>query len=323
MKTILIQLDGKLPNLALMRIAAAERSRGREIELRHRPDREITDHGDERIFASAIFTRSAELVEKTRREWPRAAIGGTGVSLERLESVGIDTDGELDYAIYPKKWRQSFGFTQRGCRLRCPFCIVPRKEGIVASSKTIADIWRGDPWPREIVLLDNDFFGQDAWRDRIAELVDGRFRVNFNQGINIRFLSEEAAAALASVDYRDVNMRTRRLYTAWDNQKDEGLVERGLSRLFGCGVKPRHIMVYMLIGYWEGETEDDRLYRAHRLRTWGVLPYPMPYRRTRELVGFQRWIVGAYDKRVTWKEWKSARYNPRRVGRGEYVMEDA
>lgn len=311
-KTILIQLDGKLPNIALMRIAHEEKRRGQTVELRRTPERQIWDSGEERVFASAIFTRSQQLVERTKEEWPQAEIGGTGHSFTTLESIGIDTRGTLDYSLYPN-WQQSLGFTQRGCRLRCSFCVVPKKEGRVSSVSTISELWRGRPYPREIVLLDNDFFGQDHWRERVSEIVDGRFKVNFTQGINIRFLSREAAEALSLCDYRDVGMQTRRLYTAWDNSKDEKLVERGLERLFEFGVKPRHVMVYMLVGYWDGETERDRLYRLRRLRSWGVWPYPMPYERTRELVGFQRWVIGAYDKRVEWNEWKKADYNPRKL----------
>src|SRR5262249_29207943 len=150
-----------------------------------------------------------------------------------------------------------------------------------------ANIWRGAPWPRELLLLDNDFFGQPAWRARIAEIREGAFRGSFNQGINCRMISEEAAEAIASVDYRDDSMKHRRIYTAWDNRKDEDVLFRGLRRLTKYGVKPDHIMVYMLIGYWADETENDWLYRAQRLREFGCRPYPMPFVRTDLTRGFQ------------------------------------
>ena len=56
-------------------------------------------------------------------------------------------------------------------------------------------------------------------------------------------------------------------------------------------------MVYMLIGYWPGESWRDRVYRQQRLRDFGRRPYPTPFVRTPEPVGFQRWAIGAYDKR--------------------------
>ena len=119
------------------------------------------------------------------------------------------------------------------------------------------------------------------------EIRDGRFAVSFTQGINARCLTDEAAEAIASVDYRNDSMDTRRIYTAWDNRGDEERLFAGLNRLVKYGVKPDHIMVYMLVGYWPAETQEDRDYRRRRLREFGARPYPMPYYRTPRLIGFQ------------------------------------
>ena len=318
MNVLLLQLDGKIPNLALMRIAAHHWDLGHCVVLRRAAnvaalERGLWDRFD-RVYASLIFTRTRPLAEHLLRVYPEAIIGGTGWDLTTtVEQHGITTR-RLGYSLYPT-WRQSVGFTQRGCRLRCSFCVVPHKEGAVREEQTIADIWRGNPWPREVILLDNDFFGQSRWRDRIEELRAGRFKVSFNQGINARFLDDETAAAVASVDYRDDQMRDKRIYTAWDNRKDEARLFAGLQALVKHGVKPRHIMVYMLIGYWPGETHEDREHRRARLREFGALPYPMPYERTSELIGFQRWVIGGYDKSIPWREWTTAHCQPRRLTR--------
>lgn len=308
MNVLLFQLDGKIPNIALMRIASHHRALGHTVELRYgaTPVRELWD-SPEFVYGSAIFEKSRPSVDRLLSEFPDAVVGGTGVDLATtLESRGILTEDQ-DYSIYPR-YRQSIGFSQRGCRLKCSFCVVPRKEGAMRSGKTINEIWRGAPWPKEILLLDNDFFGQEHWRERVKELNDGGFKVSFNQGINVRFITEESAAAIASVDYRADDMKTKRIYTAWDNKKDEKRLFDGLNLLVKHGVKPDHIMVYMLIGYWPGETEEDRVYRQAKLREFGCRPYPMPFVRTKELVGFQRWCIGAYDKRFNWTDWKTAGY---------------
>jgi hypothetical protein len=314
MRVLIFQLDGKIPNIALMRLAAHHRRLGDEIDFRWtgNPQCELWDSPD-LVYASAIFEKTKPSIEKLRTEYPSAIVGGTGVDVgSSLEAIGITTLDQ-DYSIYPR-WRQSIGFTQRGCRLRCPFCVVPRKEGKMRTEKTIAEIWRGEPWPRHLLLLDNDFFGQEHWRDRIAEIREGKFKVSFNQGINARFLTDEAAEAIASIDYRDDSMQTKRIYTAWDNRRDEERLFAGLNRLVKYGVKPDHIMVYMLIGYWPGETDDDRVYRQKKLREFGCRPYPMPFTRTPELTGFQRWVVGAYDKRISWSDFRAANYQPRNLG---------
>ncbi len=313
MNVLLIQIDGKLPNLALMRIAAHYRRRGDRVELRRGADcGGLFDEHFDRVYASTIFERSRPLAYSVLDAYPEAVIGGTGWDLvRRIEQLGITTRS-VDYSIYPS-YRQSIGFTMRGCRLRCPFCVVPAKEGHARAAGTIAEIWRGDPWPREIVLLDNDFFGSPAWRERLREIRDGRFKVCVTQGINARILTPEQAESIASVDYRDSNMKERRLYTAWDSARDEARFFAGLELLCRNGVRPRHLLVYMLIGYVPGETHADRDYRRRKLREFGALPYPMPYHRTPELVGFQRWVVGAYDKRVSWEDWRAANYQPRQL----------
>lgn len=315
-RILLLQLDGKIPNLALMRIAAHHRALGDDVTLSVSGNEaavgaHLIGYPD-KVYASAIFTRSRSLVEFLLAWRPDAIVGGTGWNLETLEQHSISTIA-TDYSIYPT-FRQSLGFTQRGCRLACSFCIVPKKEGKVKPEATIAELWRGDPWPRELLLLDNDFFGQPQWRERIAEIRDGGFKVSFNQGINARCLTEEAAEAIASVNYRDDSMKVKRIYTAWDNLDDEDRLFAGLGRLVKYGVKPDHIMVYMLCGYWPNETQADREYRRVRLRQFGARPYPMPFVRTKELVGFQRWIIGAYDKRFSWEQWERASYRPEKLG---------
>ena len=321
MRVLLLQLDGKLPNLALCRLAGHHLAQGDEVVLRHAHTARAVERqlGDDfqRVYASAIFERTRPVAERLLAVYPGAVVGGTGWSLSlTLESLGVTA--KPDYSLY-HNYRQSIGFTQRGCRLRCEFCVVPRKEGAVREENTVRDVWRGDPWPRELLLLDNDFFGQPNWRARIQEIREGKFKVSFNQGINARMLSDEAAEAIASVDYRDDSMKVKRIYTAWDSRKDEDVLFRGLSRLARYGVKPDHIMVYLLVGYWADETEEDWLYRLQKLADFGCRPYPMPFRRTPLTVGFQRYAVGAYFKRVSWADWKAARCEPRNLGKGGRV----
>lgn len=323
---LLLQLDGKLPNLALMRLAAHHRAHGDSVALRRAANvasvqRQLGDESWDAVYGSLIFQSTRPVAEAARKVYPSMFLGGSGWDRPKepatnLEAFGVGED--LDYSDYPL-WRQSVGFSQRGCRLNCSFCSVPQREGRVRAVGTISDIWRGEPWPKEILLLDNDFFGQPKWRQRIDEMRTGGFKVSFNQGINARFLRDETAAAIASVDYRDDSMKVKRIYTAWDNRKDEAALFRGLDALVRHGVKPDHIMVYVLIGF-DHDTEtarptltEDDFHRQRQLRQFGARPYPMPYVRNRETLGFQRWVIGAYDKGVTWAEWRAAGYEPRNL----------
>lgn len=315
MKILAVQLDGKIPNLALMRIAAHHRERGDEVDLQHmrRTDhifRGLFDDWD-RVYASAIFSKSQPLIHRIFNEWPDAIVGGTGWSFRSLADVGITTSGK-DYSLWPS-FTASMGFTQRGCRLSCDFCVVPKKEGSVVPDQTIAEIWRGPGHPKHLLLLDNDFFGSPVWRERVREIRDGEFKVCFTQGINARMLSDEAAQALGSMRCTNSDFTARRIYTAWDSKGDEKPLFRGLNALVKHGFSPDQIMVYMLIGFGN-DTEEDRLYRHRKLREFGCRPYPMPYVRTPELVGFQRWIVRREDLKIDWETFKKHQYRPERIG---------
>lgn len=319
MRVLLFQLDGKLPNLALMSIAAHHRDRGDDVELRHvrRPEnveRDLFDAPD-KVYVSCIFERSRPVAKRLVEVYPGAIIGGTGWDHRvSLEQHGIDSTRH-DYTDYPA-FRQSMGFTQRGCRFDCSFCKVPQAEGKVRDVCSIEQLWRGEPWPRELLLLDNDFFGSPTWRSKICEIGHGGFKVSFNQGINARVLSDEAAEAIASVDYRSDDMKNRWLYTAWDSKEDESVLFRGLERLVKYGVKPDSIIVYMLIGYWAGETEPDWLYRQQRLRDFGARPYPMPFVRKGPPLWFQRWCIRRSDvgkNQVSWETYKKAYGRPEKI----------
>lgn len=304
----LTHLDGKLPNLALMKLAHWHRSQGDQVVLSRTAQPDLFDGSYDRVYGSAIFQWTQPETRVLQRTWPEAILGGTGSGRPADETVEatLDTDvyENYDYSIYPD-YPFSIGFTQRGCRLSCGFCVVPQKEGRPRPLNTIHDIWRPNT-RRCIVLLDNDFFGQPEtdWKARIQEIQDGRFQVNFNQGINIRLITPEIAHALSTLRYYDDQFQVRRLHTAWDNLGQEKIFFKGMDILREAGIPPRHLMVYMLIGYRPDETMEDILYRFHRLKSAGCKPYPMVYNnRNKTLKAFQRWAIRRYDEVVSWEDY--------------------
>ena len=308
MQIRLTHIDGKLPNLALMKLAHWHRAQGDEVTLARTPSPSMFEPQYDRVYGSAIFEWSKPVVQRLKDAFPDAVIGGTGTGdlAFTVESVlELETYEHYDYSIYPD-YPFSLGFTQRGCRLNCGFCVVPKKEGKPRATNTIADIWRPET-NRCVVLLDNDFFGQSEgdWRARIQEIQDGEFKVNFNQGINIRMVTAEAAKALASVRYYDAQFKTRRLYTAWDNLGQEKVFFKGVDLLEQAGIPAKHLMVYMLIGYKPGETMEEILYRYRLLKERGCMVFPMVFDNSnRTLKQFQRWVVGRYDQIVPWEDYR-------------------
>lgn len=306
----LTQIDGKLPNIALMKIARFHQSRGDQVVLTKQVRRDMLEPNYSHIYGSAIFAHSADRVAELRMNFPNAIVGGTWNVLDNTTvegALGLGDDERLDYSVYPS-FDGSIGFTQRGCRLKCGFCVVPKKEGRPRSTNTVASIWRGEPFPRHLHLLDNDFFGQprEQWEARVAEIRAGGFSVCLNQGINIRMIDVDAAKALASMTLRDDQFKRRRLYTAWDNVGDERSFFDGVDTLEDAGVPATCLLVYMLVGYDKRETWERVLYRFQKMTARGIRPYPMVYgdrnrglplggcnQRVahRTLSEFQRWVI--------------------------------
>lgn len=326
----LTQIDGKLPNLALMKLATYHRERGDEVRFSKHVDRDLFEPEYDRVYGSAIFVFSAQRVARFLDEFPGAILGGTWSRDNRTveDVIGEEIGERYDYSLYPG-FTGSIGFTQRGCRLKCGFCVVPGKEGKPRSVSDIAGIWRGAPHPKHLHLLDNDFFGQprEQWEARLDEIRLGAYRVCLNQGINIRMIDDDAARGLASIPYYDDQFKKRRLYTAWDNIGDEERFFKGVALLERHGIPPSHLMVYMLVGYDKRETWERVFYRFNKMVALGIRPYPMIHgdrNRTlplgglnerigdRTLANFQRWVLhnklyevipfSAYDRNATFPD---------------------
>lgn len=289
MKVGLYDVDSKIPNLALMKIATYHA--GDDVEF-YSPL--FADQYD-KIYASTIFEDS----DHSYLDPDRMIIGGTGWDLTTKLLDEIDSLTP-DYTIY--SYPHSIGFTMRGCRLRCEFCVVPEKEGKPYSNNTIEEIWtnRGSDF---VVLLDNDFFGNPKWKDRIEEIKTYNLKVCFSQGINIRNLKAEQAAALASVRFSNINQTKKQIHFAWDNVHHEKLIRKGIATATEAGIKPYQMAFYVLIGF--NSTPEEDMHRVMVLKGIGCDPFVMPFDRTNQYQrDFTRWVNHkAQFKTVSFKEY--------------------
>lgn len=333
MRVRLTQIDGTLPNLALMKLSHWHKARGDEVMFTRQSERDLYEGDYDTVYGSAIFKFSAAKVARFLNAWPGAILGGTGTDRQHTveDVLGTEAYEHYDYSLYPA-YQPSLGFTQRGCRLSCKFCVVPMKEGRARSVSAIADIWRGGGHPRKLHLLDNDFFGQPEpeWRARIAEIRDGNFRVCLNQGINVRHITPDAATALATIEYRDDSFSERRIYTAWDNLKDEGVFFRGVDMLEAADIPAKHLRAYMLVGYDKNETWERIHHRFDRMVARGIEPFPMVFdcratdpQRYRGLKQFQRWAVTGLYRAVPFSDYDAGRKRAAgniNIGQGDLLV---
>ena len=139
------------------------------------------------------------------------------------------------------------------------------------------------------MLLDNNLLAAPNARAVLKELKERKLQVCFNQGLDIRLVTDEFAALLVQLDYRSLSFRERRLYFAFDDPRLESAVTKGIERLVAAGIKPRHLMVYILTGF--NTTPEDDLHRAELIQELGADPYIMKYnnRQDPQLNALARW----------------------------------
>lgn len=187
MRIGLVDVDGKWPNLALMKLSAYHKDSGDQVEW-FLP---LMRHWYERVYASKLFTDTPDA-----DYLPDDAVrGGTGYGVP----VQLPDSAELmspDYSIYPD-YKRDIGFLTRGCLRACPWCVVPKFEGKLRQVDCFETIWTGRS---EICFLDNNILGmKPLFYETVEKAKRHGVKISFNQGLDIRLLCEESARVLAGM----------------------------------------------------------------------------------------------------------------------------
>ena len=125
-------------------------------------------------------------------------LGGSGVDLRLRLEPEIEALAP-DYSLYPELGDRALGFLTRGCPLHCPFCVVPIKEGAPRQVSDLDGLLQGR---RKLILLDDNLLAHPDALRLLEEMVRRGLAVNFNQTLDLRLLTPEAAALLRRLRLR-------------------------------------------------------------------------------------------------------------------------
>jgi hypothetical protein len=204
---LLVDVDGTLPNLALMKLSTHYKRQGQPVALA-RGVRNLPDAST--VLASCVFSTepSARRVELLRKRYGSALeVGGSGVDLRRRLAPEIEAL-PADFALYPELGDRAMGFLTRGCPQHCSFCVVPIKEG---SPRQVSDLEAVLQGRRKLILLDDNLLAHPAALDLLEEMVRRNLEVNFNQTLDLRRLTPELAQLLRRIRCSNA-IFTRRCY---------------------------------------------------------------------------------------------------------------
>jgi len=312
MKVLLIDHDGKIPNLALMKLSTWHKAQGDEVYLNNCPRK------PDKVYISTLFTWNRAKVEKLLQIYPNAEVGGTGWDIKKTLPEEIE-NCKPDYNLYTvndiydrikggigkkesklKKAEEiinaGIGFTSRGCIRQCGFCFVPPKEGKLHKVGEIADLI--NPKSNVIILLDNNLTADPDCIEKLREIRDRGLVVDITQGIDIRLMTPEIAKALSEVRH------LRSIHYAWDLMAFERQVFEGI-KILAEHVKVWRHMCFILTGF--NTTFEEDMYRFRRLQELHIDPYIMPYNKeypSSKHRHFARWVNGRIYKKCRFEEYE-------------------
>lgn len=300
MKVLLVDADShnNFPNLALMKLSAWHKQQGDHIDLiKGIPTTQPLIPYD-KTYISCIFYQNKREVYDYAKQLDNVIIGGSGWNYQ-TELIREIEHIKPDYELY--KTDYSMGFTSRGCIRKCHWCIVPRKEGYISDHAFISEFHHSKH--KKVILLDNNFLASPRWSENLDYIIDNKLKVNFNQGLDIRLVDEQKALYLAKTKYYNWTFKTRGLHFAFDSIEIEPTILKKTKQLFDAGIKPRHLMFYILVGF-NTSIEDD-LRRIEVVKELGSIPYIMRYNQIKNqyLTKIARWVNRRYYQFMSYKDY--------------------
>lgn len=270
----LVDFDGRIENLALMKLSTFHKTRGATVLLKkgYQNHVDLFEPTPDRVCISCLFSWNKKRALKLQQNWG-AEIGGTGADYRIVLSEGVEAL-DPDYSLYGKD--RAIGFISRGCGRMCPWCVVWRKEGKIHRVSTAKDIVNQytaqiSSLPKAVIFLDNNLLELEDFYKDIEWLADSRLRIDFNQGLDARRIDLPTAKLLKKCRWT----LTEGIRIALDSEPLIPAVDKAVRTMATAGILPKQICVFALIGFEGIESDVRRLLFLHEK---GVRPFPMGFR---------------------------------------------
>ena len=273
----------------------------------------FTGHCD-KVYISKIFNFSPDIDFCIDAD--EIIRGGTGYDATVRLPDEIDRM-QPDYNIYPLLPKDvAYGFLTRGCPNKCKWCVVPAKEGAIRPYMDIDDI--ATPTRHKIVLMDNNILAAgDYAKAQLQKIIDRGYRVDFNQAIDARLVTDEYAKALAQIKWID-----NRIRFGCDTPGQIIECERAMKLIDSHGYSGQYFLYTMLndnfeecfsrINYWWKKNQELRA--AHKGKR--VFPYAQPYRDpfnpNRPIPQWQKYMANWVNKKMLFEKISFEEFEPRK-----------
>lgn len=232
------------PNFALMKISAYHKSKGNEVEW-WLPLKKY-----DIVYSSKVFDYTPD-----NPYLPLNTVkGGTGYGMYNELPAEIENIYP-DYTLYPK-CDYAIGFLTRGCPNKCDWCYVPRKEGNIRPYARWQNIVRQDT--NKLVLMDNNILASDYGISQLEELSKTDYRIDLNQGMDIRLLNDDICKILARLHW------IKYIRFSCDTKAQLPYFERLVGLFDKYGISKSRVFIYTLVRK-DLQDADDRIQKLNKI----------------------------------------------------------
>ena len=262
------------------------------------------------VYISKVFNFSPD--DLTAYDADTIIRGGTGYDITSQLPEEIDRL-QPDYSIYPTV-DKSFGFLTRGCPNKCKWCVVPRKEGKVRPYTDIDEI--AIEGRHRIVLMDNNILAAgDYAHEQLDKIAKRGYRIDFNQALDARLVTDDFAKQLASIKWID-----RRIRFGCDTHAQIAECERAIDLIRSHGYRGEFFLYTMLseniqecydrVMYWWRVNQRQR--KNHEPN---VYIHAQPYRDPNGKNSIPKWqkdMAGWVNKKMYFQSFPFEDFSPRK-----------
>lgn len=293
----LLAVDSNYPNLALMKISRYHKQQGDSVEW-YNP---LCAY--DKVYMAKVFSFTpdygyfvqADEVEK----------GGTGYDISK-ELPGYIDSLQPDYSIYRSvDSKTAYGFLTRGCSNKCKWCIVPKKEGNIRPYMDVEEI--AIEGRNNLILMDNNILASDYGLQQIEKIVSLGYRVDFNQALDARLVTDDIARLLAKVKW------IKRIRFGCDTPGQVAECERATTLIDKYGYHGEYFFYCILLSDFQESFQRVNYWRNKGSR---YLPHCQPYRDVNNphqvIPQWQKDMAGWADKKWVFRSCEFKDFEPRK-----------
>lgn len=295
----MIDVDGhNFPNLALMKLSAMHKRNGDNVEWYS-----IFGNYDV-VYMAKVFTHTADWGQIiTNAE--HVIKGGTGYDIaSRLPDEA--EHAVPDYSLYNIDDKTAYGFLTRGCIRHCKWCVVPKKEGTIHRYMDIDDIAVNGR--NRVILMDNNILAlADYAHEQLDKIIKRGLRIDFNQAMDARLVTDDFAAQLARVKWM------KYIRFGCDTKQQINDCHDAIERIRANGYKGEFFLYTML----HGTIEECHERIAHwRNNGQNVTCFAQPYidftTKRQDIPAWQKDMARWANKKELYKKISFHDYEPRK-----------